>query len=222
MTTTDSLHGTAGLNRRQLLVAMAVILPAAGSVQAAGAVLPVAGALPEELNRALAKGRPLVVMVSLKGCPFCEVARNNYLAPMLRDGLIDVVQVDMRTSLPLTDFQGKGHTHEEMVRQWKISIAPTVLFFGKGGVEVAERTVALAKPRRGAQRCSIRSRHCDMNSPFSACPSEISVHDRVSFVVLSVVYGRVPPRLYLVSPNKEWTAAFGHLYNIIDSDRRHA
>ncbi len=61
-----------------------------------------------------------------------------------------------------------------------------------------------------------------MNSPFSACPSEISVHDRVSFVVLSVVYGRVPPRLYLVSPNKEWTAAFGHLYNIIDSDRRHA
>ena len=141
MTTTDSLHGTAGLNRRQLLVAMAVILPAAGSIQAAGAVLPVAGALPEELNRALAKGRPLVVMVSLKGCPFCEVARNNYLAPMLRDGLIDVVQVDMRTSLPLTDFQGKGHTHEEMVRQWKISIAPTVLFFGKGGVEVAERLV---------------------------------------------------------------------------------
>jgi len=60
---------------------------------------------------------------------------------MLREGQIEVVQVDMRTSLPLTDFQGKALTHEDMVRQWKISIAPTVLFFGKGGVEAADRLV---------------------------------------------------------------------------------
>ena len=143
MTTLESWRTASGLTRRQLLSAAALttVVSASGVARAAGAVLPVAGSLPDELNRALAKGQPLVVMVSLKGCPFCEVARNNYLAPMLREGQIDVVQVDMRTSLPVTDFQGKALTHEDLVRQWKISIAPTVLFFGKGGVEVADRLV---------------------------------------------------------------------------------
>ena len=61
-----------------------------------------------------------------------------------------------------------------------------------------------------------------MNSSFSLCSSEISVHDGANSGVFSVCYGRVPPDLNLVSPNKEWTAASGHLYNIITFDRCHA
>jgi len=126
--------------RRQLLAASGLfaVLPAA---RAAAATLPVAVSLADELAVALHHGEPLVVMVSLEGCPFCGVARNNYLAPLRAEGRLDIVQVDMRTSRPLKDFQGQPLTHDQMVRRWAIKVAPTVLFFGRGGAEVAERLV---------------------------------------------------------------------------------
>ncbi len=125
------------LNRRQLLLAAslsALLRPATA------AELPVARALRDELAVALARDQPLVVMVSLDGCPYCKVARDHHLAPLQQQGL-PVVQIDMRSRAPLRDFQGAALTHDDQVRQWQIRIAPTVLFFGRGGVEVAERLV---------------------------------------------------------------------------------
>ncbi len=126
--------------RRQLIVAgaLATILPVA---RAASATLPQAVSLADELAAALLRGEPLVVMVSLEGCPFCVVARNNYLGPLRAEGHLNIVQVDMRTSRPLKDFQGQSLSHEQMTRRWAIKLAPTVLFFGRGGLEVAERLV---------------------------------------------------------------------------------
>ena len=130
----------ASLPRRHLMVAgaLAAFVPAARS---ASSTLPQAVSLADELAAALRHGEPLVVMVSLEGCPFCVVARNSYLAPLRAEGRLDIVQVDMRTGRPLKDFQGQALTHEEMTRRWAIKLAPTVLFFGKGGLEVAERLV---------------------------------------------------------------------------------
>jgi hypothetical protein len=50
-----------------------------------------------------------------------------------------IVQLDMRSPLPVLDFQGRATTHDQLIKQWRISIAPTLLFFGPGGKEVAER-----------------------------------------------------------------------------------
>ena len=69
------------------------------------------------------------------------MARNNYLAPLHAEGRLDIVQIDMRTAYLLKDFQGQSLTHDQMTRRWAIKVAPTVLFFGRGGVEVAERLV---------------------------------------------------------------------------------
>ena len=142
----DSGHAAAVCrHRRQLLVAGAVVaaLPA---VRASPAALPHAVSLPDELAAALRHGEPLVVMVSLEGCPFCVVARNNYLGPLRAEGRLDIVQVDMRSAHPLKDFQGQPLTHEQMTRRWAIKVAPTVLFFGRGGLEVAERLVGGTLP----------------------------------------------------------------------------
>jgi thioredoxin-related protein len=103
--------------------------------------LPKAVALSAELSGALAKGQPLVVMVSLAGCPYCKIARENYLLPLLRSNAVQVVQVDMQSKAPLKDFQGQLLSHDLMIERWRIAIAPTLLFFGKGGREVAERLV---------------------------------------------------------------------------------
>ena len=111
----------------------------ADRLMASVAKLPTAESLPQELKQALATGNPLVVMVSLEGCPFCKVARENYLIPLQTRQGLPVVQVDMRSKSSLKTFQETTTTHDEWIRAAGIKVAPTLIFFGRGGVEVAER-----------------------------------------------------------------------------------
>jgi thioredoxin-related protein len=128
------------LHRRDWLrLALAAGLPMTASAQSAGAAtLPAAQSLRDELAVALRKKQPLVVMASLEGCPFCRMARQSYLSPMHKSG-VEIVQVDMNSTQPVLDFAGQATTHGQLIRQWKIAVTPTVLFFGPGGKEVAER-----------------------------------------------------------------------------------
>lgn len=122
--------------RRAWLLGAAVALT---SARAPAASLPTAVSLPDELQRALAAGKPLLVMVSLEGCPFCRVARDHYLAPLRERQGYAVVQVDMRSKQMLKDFQGGMQTHDAWIRAMGVRVAPTVLFFGRGGAELVER-----------------------------------------------------------------------------------
>ena len=126
--------------RRDWLLRVGVSLCAAPVWAQSGgaATLPAAQSLPDELSRALKNKQPLIVMVSLDGCVFCRQARQSHLSPMARAGTV-IVQVDMRNNQPVLDFTGKLTTHDQLTRLWKISITPTLLFFGPGGKEVAER-----------------------------------------------------------------------------------
>jgi len=125
--------------RHFLATASVVAMVSATSTQAAGAVLPAPQSLADELAKALEKGSPLVVMVSLEGCPFCRVARDSYLEPLRRQEGIPVVQIDMRSGRAVRDFTGSALTHEQLVEAWRVTIAPTVLFFGPRGKEVVAR-----------------------------------------------------------------------------------
>ena len=113
-------------------------------VGAAQAALPAAKSLPDELALALKGGGPLVVMVSLDGCPFCKTVRQNYLSPLRVQERLIVVQVDMRSTAPVRDFHAATLTHEQLVRAWAITMAPTLLFFGPSGIEVAPRLVGVS------------------------------------------------------------------------------
>jgi thioredoxin-related protein len=127
------------LRRRDWLLRVGVSLAATPIwAQSGRATLPAAQSLPEELARALKNKQPLIVMVSLDGCVFCRQARQSHLSPMALAGTV-IVQVDMRNNQPVLDFAGKLTTHDELTRRWKVSITPTLLFFGPGGKEVAER-----------------------------------------------------------------------------------
>ena len=104
-------------------------------------LLPSAVSLPDDLVQALKKGNPLLVMVSLGGCPICKIVREHYLAPMREQQGLPVVQVDMRSSQTIKDFGGLMLTQDALIRKWRIKVAPTVVFFGRGGVVIAERLV---------------------------------------------------------------------------------
>ena len=113
--------------------------------QSGAATLPLAQSLPDELARALKSKQPLIVMVSLEGCVFCRQARQSHLSPLQKAGTA-IVQVDMRQNQPVLDFAGKLTTHDQLTRLWKVSITPTLLFFGPGGKEVAERMEGAYQP----------------------------------------------------------------------------
>jgi thioredoxin-related protein len=50
-----------------------------------------------------------------------------------------IVQIDMRSDQQVKGFSGQMLTHDQMVKQWRVSIAPTLLFFGPKGQELADR-----------------------------------------------------------------------------------
>lgn len=137
-----SRRAAPGLRRRACLGALA-LMGLSGLSHAAQPRLPSAKSLRNELALALKSGNPLVVMVSLDGCPFCKAVREQHLAPMHEQEGLPVVQVDMHSTAALQDFNGLALTHDHMVRAWGIKIAPSLLFFGADGVEVAPRLVGI-------------------------------------------------------------------------------
>jgi hypothetical protein len=118
----------------------------AGSGRARAATLPAPASLAAALATALARGEPLVVMASLAGCPFCREVRDNYLAPLQREAGLQVVQLDLGSPQPVLDFQEAASSHDRLLRQWKVRLAPTVLFFGAGAREAAPRLAGASIP----------------------------------------------------------------------------
>jgi thioredoxin-related protein len=127
-------------SRRQALQGLFLCMTGAAmhEVAAVTVTLPTTESLAVSLAQALRVKQPLVVMVSLQGCAFCKVVRENYLQPLRVSGL-QVVQVDMRDNRALVDFDGVALTHDAWVRKQGVKLAPTVLFFGAQGREVATR-----------------------------------------------------------------------------------
>lgn len=137
-----------GRRRRTLLVSLAAGGLAAASVSAAP--LPAPGSLASALALALRNGQPLVVLASTDGCAWCKVVRDNYLAPLRRDHGLQAVQLDLGSRAGLVDFSGGASTHDELLRRWRVQVAPTLLFFGRDGREVAPRLVGVAPDFYGA------------------------------------------------------------------------
>lgn len=120
--------------------------PAQSQTPASGH-LPTPASLRGAAQAAAARGEPLVVMTTLVGCPYCDLVRNHHLLPMRRDGLVHAVELDIRDRRRnLQDFAGNSTTPAAQVAAWKARFAPTVLFFGPQGQELAERLVGMAVP----------------------------------------------------------------------------
>jgi hypothetical protein len=133
--------------RRFALLPLALAAGVLGASRGAGAAtLPSAQSLQAELAAALRAGRPLVVLASLEGCPFCKMARDSYLAPLRLETGQPVVQIDMGSRESVRDFAGSSSTHDALLRGLRVGVAPTVLFFGPGGREVAPRLAGASIP----------------------------------------------------------------------------
>jgi thioredoxin-related protein len=111
------------------------------------ATLPVPASLPEAAGLAAKQGKPLVLLVSLPGCPYCELVRRNYLLPARNDSGLEAWQININdNSTPLTGFDGKSTTAAAQAKAWKATFTPTVLFLGPEGQKLAEPLVGVAVP----------------------------------------------------------------------------
>ena len=138
----DAVTGAWGL---AVVAAVGVGLGPSGPVaaQTSARVPPVVLSAPAslqiELAAALKAGQPLVLMVSLDGCPYCKIARENYLAPLVREEGLRVVQINMQHAEALKDLQGRDTTQAQLIAELKVTVAPTLIFYGRGNQEVAPR-----------------------------------------------------------------------------------
>jgi hypothetical protein len=135
---------TVRAQRRGLLLAGASAL-AWLALPRAHAALPVPGSLRAELEAALGRRRALVVLASTEGCPWCKLVRQSYLAPLRAEGQ-PVVEIDIRGRRAVLDFGGAPRTQAEFAAALRLRIAPTVLFIGPDGREVAPRLTGVPLP----------------------------------------------------------------------------
>ena len=130
-------------------VAVALLLACAVSA-AAETSLAEARDLATDGKSAAQSGVPVIVLVSLAGCPHCEVVRRYHLLPLLRDGIgvpkPVIRQVEVSGRKRLRDFDGKDITHGEFARRYKANIAPVVFFFSADGALLAKPLVGSMIP----------------------------------------------------------------------------
>ncbi|MEP7154301.1 MAG: thioredoxin fold domain-containing protein [Betaproteobacteria bacterium] len=110
------------------------------SVAAVESALPAAKDLASGARAAEQRNMPLIVMVSLAGCPYCEVIRRSHLMPLLKDDAATgpvIRQVEVNGSQVMRDFNGEDITHKAFAQRYKVKIAPVVFFFNSRGDIVA-------------------------------------------------------------------------------------
>lgn len=140
------------LRRRQFSAALAggLVLPSLllpTLARAKDTTLPVPASLPQVAMAAAAKNEPLVLLVSLPGCPYCELLRRSYLLPARNKAGLQAWQLNSTDRrAPLIGFDGKASNAAAQVSAWKASFTPTVLFLGGQGQELAERLAGVAVP----------------------------------------------------------------------------
>lgn len=133
------------ITRRRFSLGLAATL-ANARAWARDSALPVPASLQVAGREAAQKGEPLVLLVSLPGCPYCELVRRNYLLPMRAEGL-QAWQINVTDNQRLVrDFAGVASTGAALARQWQAAFTPTVLFFDARGNEIAQRLVGVAVP----------------------------------------------------------------------------
>jgi hypothetical protein len=110
--------------------------------------LPKATDLAADARMAQQSGIPVLVLVSLAGCPHCESIRRGHLTPMLTEKPPRAVirQVDLQSNAPMRGFDGKPTTHAAFLQQQEIKFAPVVLLFTPDGKRAVEPLVGAMLP----------------------------------------------------------------------------
>jgi thioredoxin-related protein len=89
--------------------------------------------LSEEIQLAAEEKKQLIIIYEQEGCPYCkELHKVNLKQPNIEKFMkvnFRVVQLDIKGSREVTDFNGKTMSEKEFSRKWQIHFTPTLSFF---------------------------------------------------------------------------------------------
>jgi thioredoxin-related protein len=103
--------------------------------------LPSARDFTADAKVSIATMQPIVVLVSLAGCPHCENVRRSHLLPLLAGSNPNspiIRQIELNGADTVVDFSGATITHAEYARRFNVKLAPVVFFFSPQGMMLAE------------------------------------------------------------------------------------
>jgi thioredoxin-related protein len=126
------------------LILVAVLAPAAIARAQEAPNLPFAIDLRADAAEGARRGVPVLLMVSLPGCPYCNAVRRSYLLPMERDPVKRAIvrQIDLNDTRMVRDFDGTLRSQDAIARARGVRAAPVVFILGPEGR-------ALASPLEG-------------------------------------------------------------------------
>jgi hypothetical protein len=143
----EALLGRLRLHARAILGAFAAALvlgftiaSSARLAHAGDSGLPDLSSLADDAVQSGKTHTPILVLVSIEGCPYCERIRRQNLIPMSRQSRPGVLirEVDMHSTKIVTGLSNQTLTQAEFARQHGVRFAPTVLLLGPGGELLAE------------------------------------------------------------------------------------
>jgi len=102
-----------------------------------------AGDLAADARLAAARGVPLVLLYSRDDCSWCEKVKREHLGPLSRDPAAPALvrELHMDRATPMVDFAGRRTTSADFSKQMQARFAPTVMFHGPDGAQLAESIV---------------------------------------------------------------------------------
>jgi len=124
-------------NRLATLIVTCALLAAT----AASARLQAADDLARAASEARARGTPLLIAFMQQSCPYCAVARRDYLIPLQNDpqwrNRVQILEIETDRGTPLRDFAGVATTHRAFARSLGVRRVPTLIVFDADGRQAA-------------------------------------------------------------------------------------
>jgi len=85
----------------------------------------------KDLQAAALAGKDMIVLVEQRGCHYCQAMhevnfQNEQIVKTITENYL-VVQLDLRGSRVVTDFDGRELTEQDLLRKWRASGTPTTI-----------------------------------------------------------------------------------------------
>jgi thioredoxin-related protein len=96
------------------------------------------------------KNLPLLILFSMKHCPFCKRIKSDFLVPMLISGdyedKVIIRELDIDRSSDIIGLSGNTIKSIEFTRKMNISVFPTMIFIDYKGKQLTEKIIGLNTP----------------------------------------------------------------------------
>ncbi len=88
-------------------------------------------------------GKPFVLFLTAKNCPYCERLRKEYFQFSTEDERFILREIEIGVYHKTLGFDGEESTHQKLADRYNLSLTPTVAFVGPDGETLAKPIIGI-------------------------------------------------------------------------------